>query len=51
MTTRSEIVWLDIDDTPVVIQEKIAGQPFLYVRTILIPFLVWSMLRISSPAT
>jgi putative hemolysin len=28
MTPRSEIVWLDIDDTPVVIQEKIAGQRY-----------------------
>ena len=28
MTSRSEIVWLDIDDTPVVIQEKIAGQRY-----------------------
>lgn len=37
MTPRSEIVWLDIHDTPVVIQEKVAGQRyslFLYVRTI-----------------
>ena len=28
MTPRSEIVWLDIDDTPVVIQEKIAGHRY-----------------------
>jgi putative hemolysin len=28
MTPRAEIVWLDIDDTPVVIQEKIAGQRY-----------------------
>jgi len=28
MTPRSEIVWLDIDDTPMVIQEKIAGQRY-----------------------
>ena len=28
MTPRTEIVWLDIDDTPVAIQEKIAGQRY-----------------------
>jgi putative hemolysin len=28
MTPRSEIVWLDIDDAPVEIQEKIAGQRY-----------------------
>jgi putative hemolysin len=28
MTPRSEIVWLDIDDTPVAIQEKISGQRY-----------------------